>query len=68
MLLASSLVLLNSGFKQIPAEESVDKGRLLMLQQHEGSYCYNCASYMCISGTRLKCAHCPNLDCCTVKP
>jgi len=33
--------------------------------EHAGAYCYNCSFSRPIQGPRLKCANCPNLDCCS---
>ena len=58
--LASVLILLNKGFQKIPFEP-MDPRKIV----HRGSYCFNCGQIKFITGTRLKCLNCPNLDSCS---
>ena len=59
--LASLLLLLHKGFSKIPFE-IIDPKKIT----HKGSYCFSCGQMKHISGSRLKCLNCPNLDCCSL--
>lgn len=58
--IVSILILLHKGFSKIPFYH-VDTKKVV----HKGSYCFNCGQSKFISGTRLKCLNCPNLDSCS---
>ena len=59
--IVSILILLHRGFSKIPFDSAADPTKIV----HKGAHCFNCGQSKFITGTRLKCLNCPNIDSCS---